>query len=197
GPERLLDVTRNPHLRADRLLATPGVRGKLTHTPAWACDFLRAVLLPPPVVPRQFSPFIYISRRDAPGRHILNEDALEAMLHELGFETHTLTPYSQAEKTALFAQARIVVSSVGAGLANIVVCPEGAELIELFPESFVVADYLEFTARLGMHHQYLVCRTPNPSQERINAQRDHLIVDLKALRPLLARAMQRQQTVPA
>ncbi|MBX0290434.1 glycosyltransferase family 61 protein [Hymenobacter sp. HSC-4F20] len=192
GPERLVDVTENPHVRARCLLATPGVRGNLTHTPVWACDFLRSILLPPPAVNRTFSPYIYISRRDAPGRHILNEDALEAMLREYGFETHTLTPYSQDEKTALFAQAKVIVSSVGAGLANIVVSPRGAQLIELFPSSFVVADYLEFTSRLGMDHQYLVCETPNPSQTRTGAQRDHLIVDLEALRPLVETALQRQ-----
>ncbi|UPL50269.1 glycosyltransferase family 61 protein [Hymenobacter sublimis] len=192
GPERLVDVTTNPHVRARCLLATPGVRGNLTHTPAWACKFLRSILLPPPVVNRSFSPYIYISRRDAPGRHILNEEALEAMLREYGFETHVLTPYTQNEKTALFAQAQIIVSAVGAGLANIVVSPVGAQLIELFPSSFVVADYMEFTARIGIDHHYLVCDTPNPSRTRAGAQRDHLTVDLDALRPLIEKALRNQ-----
>ena len=197
GPERLVDLTTNPHVQARCLLATSPVRGNLTHTPGWATDFLRRVLLPAPAVARTFSPYVYISRRDAPGRHILNEDALEALLHEYGFETHTLTPYSQAEKTALFAQARVIVSSVGAGLANIVVSPPGAQLIELFPQSFVVADYLEFTSRLGIGHQHLVCASPAPSQDRTNAQRDDLVVDLAALRPLLDRALARCSQAPA
>lgn len=192
GPERLLDVSGHPHLRARTLLATSSVRGHLTHTPNWACDFLRSVLLPAPAIERQFSPYIYISRRDAPGRHILNEPALEAFLAEYGFETHVLTPYSQAEKTALFAQARVIVSSVGAGLANIVVSPVGAQLIELFPQSFVVADYLELTSRLGMGHQYLVGETPQASQSRTNAQRDDLLIDLEQLRPLVETALRRQ-----
>lgn len=198
GPERLLDVTERQHVRARSLLATSSVRGNLTHTPNWACDFLRNILLPAPVVARQFSPYIYISRRDAPGRHILNEPAVEALLQEFGFESHVLTPYSQDEKTALFAQARIIVSSVGAGLANIVVSPVGAQLIELFPTSFVVADYLEVTSRLGIGHQYLVCETPNASTSRAGAQRDDLLVDLDALRALLKTAIKRQpQPLPA
>ncbi|RSK48985.1 glycosyltransferase family 61 protein [Hymenobacter rigui] len=191
-PERILDIRTSPHIRARTLLATSAVRGRLTHTPVWACDFLRTLLLPPPVVNRSFGPLIYISRRDAPGRHILNEPELEAMLQEYGFETHVLTPYTQDEKTALFAQARVIVSSVGAGLANIVVSPPGAELIELFPTSFVVADYLEFTSRLSIGHQFLVCETPNASTTRTNAQRDDLRVDLTALRRLVVKALSRQ-----
>ena len=197
GPERLLDVATYPHLRARTLLATSCVRGNLTHTPNWALDFLRNNLLPPPPVERSFSPCIYISRRDAPGRRILNEAELEAMLREYGFETHVLTPYSQAEKTALFAQARVVVSAVGAGLANLAFSPVGAQLIELFPPSFVVADYLEFTSRLGIGHQYLVCASPQASTSRTNAQRDDLTVDLAALRLLLEKALARTAATPA
>ncbi|MFD2784668.1 glycosyltransferase family 61 protein [Hymenobacter rubripertinctus] len=195
GAERLLDVATQPHLRARRLLATSNVRGHLTHTPNWAFDFLRRSLLPPPPVERPFSPNIYISRRDAPGRRILNEPALEELLREYGFETHVLTPYSQAEKTALFAQARVVVSAVGAGLANLAFSPVGAQLIELFPPSFVVADYLEFTARLGIGHQFLVGTSPQASTSRTNAQRDDLLVDLAAFRPLLEKALARTATL--
>ncbi|RSK29819.1 glycosyltransferase family 61 protein [Hymenobacter metallilatus] len=192
GPERILDISTTPHIRARRVLATSGVRGRLTHTPTWACDFLRSILLPPPPVQRSFGPLLYISRRDAPGRHVLNEPEVEALLQEYGFETHVLTPYTQDEKTALFAQARIIVSPVGAGLANIVVSPPGAELIELFPTSFVVADYLEFTSRLSIQHQYLVCETPHASTTRTNAQRDDLRVDTAALRHLVEKALSRQ-----
>ncbi|MCA8829547.1 glycosyltransferase family 61 protein [Hymenobacter pini] len=192
GPERLLDVRTTPHLRARQLLATSAVRGRLTHTPEWACEFLRRTLLPAPSVGRTFSPYIYISRRDAPGRHILNEPEMEALLQEYGFETHVLTPYSQAEKIALFAQARVVVASVGAGLANLVVAPPDAQLIELFPQSFVVPDFLELTARLGIGYQYLVGTTPHASSARVNAQRDDLLVDLPQLRALLETALQQQ-----
>ncbi|MBT9393586.1 glycosyltransferase family 61 protein [Hymenobacter sp. NST-14] len=196
GPERLLDVATHPHLRARTLLATSSVRGNLTHTPTWALDFLRCHLLPPPPVERRFGPRIYISRRDAPGRRILNEPALEALLRAYGFETHVLTPYSQAEKTALFAQAQVVVAAVGAGLANLVFSPAGAQLIELFPPGFVVADYLEFTSRLGIGHQYLVGTSPRVSTSRTNAQRDDLTVDLAALRRLLDTALVRPASPP-
>ncbi|GAA3926487.1 glycosyltransferase family 61 protein [Hymenobacter algoricola] len=193
-PEQLLDVRTHAHLRARRLVVPSAVRGTQTHTPGWACDFLRDALLPSPLPARQFGPYVYISRRDAPGRHVRNEAALEALLQDYGFETHILTPYSQAEKVALFAHARVVISAVGAGLANIVFCPAGAQLIELLPERFMVPDYLELAARLGVRHRYLVCSDPHLSSSRGKAQFDHVTVDLAELRRQVEKALDRQPT---
>ena len=44
-----------------------------------------------------------------------------------------------------------------------VVAPPGAQLIELFPQSFVVPVFLELTSRLGIGYQYLVGSTPRAS----------------------------------
>jgi capsular polysaccharide biosynthesis protein len=196
GPGQLLDVTTHAHLRARRLVVPSAVRGDQTHTPPWAGDFLRNVLLPAPLPSPRHGRYLYISRRDAPGRHVRNEAALEALLGEYGFETHVLTPYSQAEKIALFAHARIIISPVGAGLANIVFCPPGAQLLELLPERFMVPDYLELAARLGLRHRFLVCTDPHLSTTRGAAQFDHVTVDLPALRQLVEEALQ-QEVLPA
>ncbi|WP_303311008.1 DUF563 domain-containing protein [Hymenobacter sp. BT730] len=188
-PEQLLDVKSHPHVRAKQLVVTTAVRGTRTHTPTWACDFLRDVLLPPPQIDRHFGAYIYISRRDAAFRHVVNEPELEAMLRPYGFETHILTPYSQAEKIALFARARVIVAPVGAGLANIVFSSPGTQLIELFPKNFVVADFLELSARLGMGYQHQVCASPQASHSRLAANADHLLVDLPTLRRQVEHAM--------
>ncbi|GAA3995340.1 glycosyltransferase family 61 protein [Hymenobacter fastidiosus] len=190
-PEQLIDVSTHRHLRARRLIVSSAVRGEQTHTPNWACDFLRDVLLPSPLPERRFGPYLYVSRRDAPGRHVRNEAAMEAVLREYGFETHVLTPYSQAEKIALFAHARVIISPVGAGLANIVFSPPGTELIELLPERFMVPDYLELAARLGITHRHLVCSDETLSRTRGAAQFDHITVDLTALRRQVEAALRR------
>lgn len=188
-PEQLLEVKSHPHVRARQLVVTTAVRGTLTHTPTWACEFLRDVLLPPPPIDRPFGSYIYISRRDAAFRHVLNEPELEDMLRPYGFETHVLTPYTQAEKIALFARAKVIVAPVGAGLANVVFSAPGTQLIELFPKNFVVADFLELSARLDIGYQYLVCPSPHASHTRLAANADHLQVDLPALRRQVEHAM--------
>ncbi|NVO32563.1 glycosyltransferase family 61 protein [Hymenobacter lapidiphilus] len=195
GPERILDIATYPHYQAQQLVATSPVRGRLTHTPEWAGHFLQSIFLPPPLVDRCFSPFVYLSRNDAPNRRVLNEAALEPMLAEYGFQTHVLTPYSQDERVALFAQARVVVSAVSAGLSNLVFCAPGTQVLELLPQTFVVPDYLELSTRLGLRHQYLVCPTPRQQKHRYAAQREDLMVPEAALRRRLDALMQPEPLV--
>lgn len=190
GPEKLLDLSTHRHLRARRLVVTSTVRGRLTHTPSWALQFLRDTMLPAATPRESFSPYIFVSRRDARFRHILNEPEVEAMLLEYGFQTHVLTPYSQAEKVALFAQAKVVVTTVGAGLTNLIFCQPDAQIIELLPKSFVVPEYQMLAARLGISYRHLVCESTRDSTVYSDAVNDHLTVDLAALRQLLEQVLE-------
>ena len=182
-PEQLLDVRTHRHLVADRLLVTSPVRGHGTHTPAWACAFLRAELAAPPApAAPAFGPYVYLSRRDAPARHVRNEAAVEELLRPYGFETHALGEYDFARQRALFAGARAVVAPTGAGLANLVFAPPGTPVLELFPRHFTVVEYPELCYRLGLPHQFLVAEAANgPLHSRRAGWREDLTVDLAAL----------------
>ncbi|AYA36883.1 glycosyltransferase family 61 protein [Hymenobacter oligotrophus] len=195
GPERIIDVETHRHVQATQLIATTSVRGQGTHVPRWASDYLRAAFLPPDAaVASRFGPLVYISRRDASMRLTRNEAEVEKLLHGYGFETHVLSPYSFAEKVALFAGARVVVGPVGAGLANLVFCPTGASVIELFSEHFVVADYLDLATKAGMHYQFLVSTLGALVKDRRQAWEEDLLIDVDALRarvePLVAAKQQ-------
>lgn len=80
----------------------------------------------------QFSKRIFISRRDAPSRRILNEDEIFELFKTKGFERYDTGTMSVAEQIALFAQAEIVVGEHGAGLTGVMFCNEGTKVIELF-----------------------------------------------------------------
>jgi hypothetical protein len=180
-PEQVLDLRTHRHLVADRLLVTSPVRGAGTHTPQWACDFLRHELRTA-AAPQTFSPYVYLSRRDAPARHVLNEPDVEALLRPYGFETHVLSDYSFEQQLALFAGARAVVAPTGAGLANLVFAPAGTPVVELFPKHFTVVEYPELCYRLGLRHRYLVADAANgPITSRRAGWRENLTVDLNAL----------------
>ena len=73
---------------------------------------------------------IYVSRRDASARKLLNEEAAIALLARYGFEPVTLTALSVAEQIRLFASATHVIGAHGAGLANVMFCGPGAVLCE-------------------------------------------------------------------
>lgn len=184
-PGQVLDLRTHRHFVADRLLVTSPVRGAGTHTPQWACSFLRQELHAA-AAPQTFSPFVYLSRRDAPARHVLNEPAVEALLRPYGFETHLLSDYSFGQQLALFAGARAVVAPTGAGLANLVFAPAGTPVVELFPKHFTVVEYPELCYRLNLRHRYLVADAANgPLTSRRAGWRENLTVDLNALRSCL------------
>ena len=190
APERLLDLRTHRHLLAERLVVPSAVRGRGRHFPAWAFEFMRTAYAPVrQAVARPFSPLVYINRRDAAVRRVTNEAAVQALLRPLGFETYQLSELSFAEKAALFAQARVLVSPVGAGLANLGFCTPGTALVELLPHHFVVPDFLEISARVGVRHYPLVSA---PTATGANAYADRLedlTVDVPALRQLLESIM--------
>ena len=191
--EQIIDVEDTAHLRAQRLLVTSPVRGRGQHSPRWVGEFMKAAFLPPGPAgdqARTFSPLVYVSRRDAAFRRVRNEEQVEALLHEYGFQTYVLTELRFDEKVALFAGARAVVGPVGAGLVNIVFCAPGTPLVELLPRNLVVPDYLELTARLGMPHYPLVSPREAESAHRARTDRqDDLTVDLEALRRAVRQAL--------
>lgn len=76
---------------------------------------------------------LYISRRDAARRHVLNEDALEPTLRRHGFEIVTLSGESVARQAALFREAEIVIGLHGAGLTNTGFCQAGTPVVEILP----------------------------------------------------------------
>ncbi|TGE14048.1 glycosyltransferase family 61 protein [Hymenobacter elongatus] len=188
-PEQLLDLSTHRHLVADRLVVTSPVRGSGTHTPEWACSFLRRALLPA-AAPETFSPYVYLSRSDAPARHVLNEAAVEEMLRPYGFQTHVPGQYTLAQQIALFAGARLVVAPTGAALANLVFVPPGTPVIELFPKHFTVVEYPELCHRLGLPHQFLVADAARGElHSRREGWREDLTIDLVALEHCLRQAL--------
>ncbi|RYU74630.1 glycosyltransferase family 61 protein [Hymenobacter persicinus] len=200
--EQIIDVQQNAHLCADQLVVTSPVRGGGLHAPEWVGEFMQQTYLPN-VAPagrpaRPFSPFVYVSRRDAAFRRVRNEAEVEAVLAEYGFVSYALSELSLREKAALFAGARVVVGPVGAGLVNILFCAPGTALVEFLPRNLVVGDYLDLTSRLHMSHYPLIGRRDEASAQKATADRqDDLTVDLAALRQALRLALPQPERQPA
>ena len=73
---------------------------------------------------------VYVTRRDARARRLLNEEDVVTLVERHGFETVTLTGMKLAEQIKLFAAASHVIGAHGAGLGNVIFCPPGAALCE-------------------------------------------------------------------
>jgi Glycosyltransferase 61 len=83
------------------------------------------------------SKYLYITRRDAKYRRVLEEHKLTEYLQSIGFEVVCLSDLSFAEQIQKFNRAKIIIAPHGAALANMVFAPENAQIVELFPEDYI------------------------------------------------------------
>jgi hypothetical protein len=105
---------------------------------------------------------LFVSRRDAAKRRVVDEDALVAALSGLGFEVVVPGALSFSEQVAVFSEAEIVVGPHGAGLANALFMPEGSALLELHHPDFGKPYYQRLAAALDIHYRGLACE-PAPA----------------------------------
>ncbi|HUR82856.1 MAG TPA: glycosyltransferase family 61 protein [Thermoanaerobaculia bacterium] len=101
---------------------------------------------------------LFISRRDASRRRLLNEDRCWSLLESHGFERVFMEDHSFAQQVAMMQEAAAVVALHGAGLANILFAPEGAHVVEIADEAFPNPQYYALSACMGHHYWLLQAR---------------------------------------
>jgi hypothetical protein len=119
-----------------------------------AVDYLKAYALkgqPAPSVDQS----VYISRRDAVSRPLINNAELEARLLQSGFDIVATGELTLRAQIALFANAKIVVGQHGAGLINAIFCEPGSVLIELFPEYMLQAHFWTAASLVGVRYGFV------------------------------------------
>jgi glycosyl transferase family 61 len=115
-------------------------------------EWLRNALVPPTCAAAP-SKRIYITRRIAARRRLLNEAELEPILLQQGFIIAELENLNFTEQTGLFGEAEIVVGLHGAGLTNMVWAPPGCRVMEIMHPNHVSAMYYMLAEVL--QHRYL------------------------------------------
>jgi hypothetical protein len=101
---------------------------------------------------------IYISRRDATMRRVVNEADLVARLRERGYTDICLSELSLLEQIGVVGGAQSIVAPHGMGLAHIIFNRGSGELLELFNPA-VGTDAYAFAAKaLGLRYGYVLGR---------------------------------------
>lgn len=102
---------------------------------------------------------IYISRRNAKYRKVLNEDEILPILDRHGFETilpESLTVEAQAK---IFKNAEAIISPHGAGLTNLVFSDRPKVVFEIFSSGFKDHSvYAHITRHLNASYLAMFCR---------------------------------------
>jgi capsular polysaccharide biosynthesis protein len=97
---------------------------------------------------------LFVSRRMARRRRLVNEEAVEACLRGYGFETCIAESLSLREQVATFAQADAVVSTHGAGFTNMLFSPPGLRVLDMLEPAKSHQAYVFWAMAEELGHEY-------------------------------------------
>lgn len=149
-------------------LVIPSFRRNEMFVPRQSCLWLRQRMLSnlsaATSATLSLSPKIFISRRKALCRRVLNEDEVREALIPLGFVSYTLEEMSFSDQVRLFAQSEVIVAPHGAGLTNIIFS-QNPIIIELFgSQIYNCIDFFLLSQILGYRYGFL--RGESPPKDR-------------------------------
>lgn len=149
--ERLVPIDRRAQIQVDRLFYPSPLNGDTSLSPK-AVAWLRRRLYQAHREDGPASRRLYVTRRDARRRRILNEDELVACLRSYGFETYCPGDSSLLQQIRTFAQASFIVGPHGGGMSNLVFAPKSARVIELFPSDRIHWCYWNLASIIGQSY---------------------------------------------
>lgn len=95
---------------------------------------------------------LYLTRKNAPSRSLVNEDELLPLVRDHGFQVVDCGALSFEEQVRLFSEAQYVAGPHGAAFTNGVWSPVGLKVLEIFEPGSVRRCYWSMSKVLG--HQY-------------------------------------------
>jgi capsular polysaccharide biosynthesis protein len=115
---------------------------------------------------------IFLSRRGAPDRHVVNEDEVMALLEPQGFVALQGEQLSLSEQIRLFRGATHIVAPHGGALTNLMHA-RGGHLLELFQASHGVRpEFFQLAAINGLDYRFLLCsNVPGGNHIRVDLDR--------------------------
>ncbi len=157
----------------------------------WVCDFLNDTFLKTAdsndsTYPKR----IYLNRKNAKHRRVLNEDALTVFLANHGFESIEPELLSVSETATLFRNAEAIISPHGSGTLNTAFCNPGTKIIELFSEHIYIDCWLISNLRQCEYYSIYCAKENMPSAvknaaDAVDINKLDMAVDLDELENLM------------
>lgn len=139
-----------------------------------------AANVPPQTSGPELSQRIFISRKNAWGRRIINEDEIMKRLAPLGFKAYVLEELSFEDEVRLLANAELVVGPHGSGLTNMIFS-KAPKIVEIFG-SKLEASFFYLSSGLGFKHGCMICNSPEAQGTQ---QKNDIYVDIDRLVALI------------
>lgn len=96
---------------------------------------------------------IYVSRRFERNRAIRNEDEVERVVRDAGFEVCYFEKMPFAEQIKTVSEAKVIMGIHGAGLSNIIAGREGLKVIELLNPTWFNTCFAQLASQLGFEYR--------------------------------------------
>lgn len=125
------------------------------------------------------SPKVFISRKDALQRKVINEDEVFALFEQEGFVRYELDKLSVVDQVLLFYQSEVIVSPQGTGLANIIFCQQGTKIVELLQG---LNDCTFWYVSQDLHLNYTAVRTTDFISSYFDAWATDTLMDLSVIK---------------
>lgn len=123
---------------------------------------------------------VFVSRRKASFRKILNEDAVAAEFVKRGWEIRCMEDLSYHDQIQLMSETKALAGMQGAGFGNMLFMPAGGQIIEF--NMVPSANFYALACCLG--HHYWLSETPRAgNKERLLY--DDTVIDIDELVPML------------
>ena len=108
---------------------------------------------------------IYVSRRDAATRRLINEDAILPILEKNGFEIIAPGELTLADQVTKFSDAGVIVGVAGSGLTNFAFAEPGCTLIEFHPADYINLAYWFMANAVGHKYWFEIGAVENDRQD--------------------------------
>lgn len=130
---------------------------------------------------------IFISRKKAlQGRTITNEDEVFELIEKYGFESYVLEDMSFYDQVEIFSKAKIVLAPHGAGLTNMIFCPDDTKIIECCNPKYRATCYYILAGMCNFDYYYILGDGDRPSLDQVTYDcSGNITVDLKKLETIL------------
>jgi capsular polysaccharide biosynthesis protein len=130
---------------------------------------------------------LYISRRKAARRHIINEVDVENALISFGFKSINFEDFSFWEQVSLAFHSRFLISLHGAGLTNMLFMKPGSFVLE-FRKTGDATNlcYYSLASALKLHYLYQFAAPANAGESTYEAD---VLVDIPLLRKNVERML--------
>jgi capsular polysaccharide biosynthesis protein len=143
-------------------------------------------------VTTDLGPNIFISRKKAVRRNIINQDEVESLMKKYDYTSICLEDYSFLEQVSILKHAKNVIGLHGAGLANTIFMEENTHIIELAPK---IEDKKTFRIPFwriasAIEARFFIVFFENNKNGGINPYDKDLDVDLIALKKTLQKLSQ-------